>query len=293
MKLANVFLILLFITNAAKAQILPLPIAEDSLVKLSANFLLPEYPEEKKLEELNRFESLLYATLLQAESVEHPFSLLKQISKLQPGNLRFRIFTWFTVHPTGYKAHGMIQITDAKRKKIRVIKLQEPAEPIKSITYKTLDATQWPGMVYYDLIAVNKGKKSYFVLLGFHGNNGITHKKIIEVLTVSPNGTVKFGAPVFTQEQRTANRIIFEYRANAKMSLRYNEKSKMIVFDHLSPENPSLKGQYQFYVPDFSYDAFKLEKGKWVYVADVYTKNDSENKGKEGKKYDLILPEKE
>lgn len=275
------------------AQSLSLPVAEDSLVRLSAHFLQPEYPEEQKTTELNRFESLLYATLLHGESVAHPFSLLTQVSKLQPSNHRFRIFTWFTVHPTGYKAHGLVQIVDEKRKNIRVIKLQEPEEPVKSVSYKTLDASHWMGMVYYDLIAVKQGKDFYYILLGFHGNDGLTHKKSIDVITVSTNGTVKFGAPVFTQEQRTASRVIFEYRANAKMSLRYNEKSKMIVFDHLSPESPSLKGQYQYYVPDFSYDAFKLEKGKWVYVPDVYTKNDTENKGKEGTKYDLILPEKE
>ncbi len=292
MKLAKSF-ILILITKSIIAQSLSLPVAEDSLVQLSANFLLPDYPEEQKTTELNRFESLLYATLLHKESIEYPFSRLTQVSKLQPENLRFRIFTWFTVHPKGYKAHGMLQIVDAKRKNIRVITLQEPAEPVKSVLYKTLDASHWMGMLYYDLIAVNKGKNSYFILLGFHGNDGLTHKKTIDVITVSANGTVKFGAPVFIQEQRTANRVIFEYRANAKMSLRYNEKSKMIVFDHLSPESPSLKGQYQYYVPDFSYDAFKLVKGKWIYVADVYTKNDSENKGQEGKKYDLILPEKE
>lgn len=290
MKLAKT-LIFILIAKVSTAQSLQL--AEDSLVRLSAHFLQPEYSEEQKTAELNRFESLLYATLLHAESVEYPFSQLTQVSKLQPGSHRFRIFTWFTVHPMGYKAHGMVQIVDAKRKNIRVITLREPVEPVKSVSYKTLDASHWMGMVYYDLIAVNKGKNSYFILLGFHGNDGLTHKKSIDVMTVSANGTVKFGAPVFTQEQRTASRVIFEYRANAKMSLRYNEKNKMIVFDHLSPENPSLKGQYQFYVPDFSYDAFKLEKGKWVYVPDVYTKNDSENKGREGKKYDLILPDKE
>lgn len=290
MKLAKSLLFIL-IANAILAQ--SLQEAEDSLVQLSAHLLLPEYPENKKKEELNRFTTLLYATLLQPESVEYPFSRLNQISKLQPENRRFRIFTWFTVHPTGYKAHGMLQIVDSKRKKIQVITLQDLKEPVKSISYKTLDPSRWMGMVYYDLITVKKGKNSYYILLGFHGNDGLTHKKTIDVITVSANGTVKFGAPIFTQEQRTAYRVIFEYRANAKMSLRFNEKSKMIVFDHLSPESPSLKGQYQYYVPDFSYDAFKFQKGKWMYIPDVYTKNDSENKGKDGKKYDLILPDKE
>lgn len=292
MKLATFIFFILF-SCAIQAQTLSLAASEDSLVALSAHFLQPDYPEEIKKEKLTQFESLLHATLLNPESIDYPFSRLTQVSKLQPPNKRFRIFTWFTVHPWGYKAHGILQINNAKRKNNRVVMLSEPTEAIKSISYKTLDASHWMGMVYYDLIPVIQGKNSYYILLGFHGNDGLTHKKAIDVITVAQNGTVKFGAPVFVQDQRTAYRVIFEYRANAKMSLRYNEKNKMLVFDHLSPENPSLKGQYQHYVPDFSYDAFKLEKGKWVYKPDIYTKNDSENKGKEGKKYDLILPEKE
>ncbi|MCX7744250.1 MAG: hypothetical protein N2167_06755 [Flavobacteriales bacterium] len=291
MKLAKL-IVILSITGIIHAQSHSLASYEDSLVALSTNFLHPEYPEELKKEKLTRFESLLHAVLLNTESVDYPFSQLTQVSKLQPPNKRFRLFTWFTVHPWGYKAHGMVQITDSKRKKNRVITLSEPTETIKSISNKSLDASHWLGMVYYDLIPVIQGKNTYYVLLGFHGNDGLTHKKFIDVITVSSNGTIKFGAPVFIQDQRTSHRVIFEYRANAKMSLRYNEKNKMIVFDHLSPENPSLKGQYQYYVPDFSYDAFKLEKGKWIYKPDIFTKNESENKGNEGKKYDLILPEK-
>lgn len=292
MKLAT-FIFSILLSGALQAQTYSLAASEDSLVALSAHFLELDYPEEIKKENLARFESLLHATLLNPESIDYPFSRLTQVSKLQPPNKRFRIFTWFTVHPRGYKAHGIIQINEAKIKSNQVVMLSEPTDAIKSISYKTLDASHWMGMVYYDLIPVIQGKNSYYILLGFHGNDGLTHKKCIDVITVSQNGTVKFGAPVFMQDQRTAHRVIFEYRANAKMSLRYNEKNKMLVFDHLSPENPSLKGQYQHYVPDFSYDAFKLEKGKWVYKPDIYTKNDSENKGKEGKKYDLILPEKE
>ena len=46
------------------------------------------------------------------------------------------------------------------------------------------------------------------------------------------------------------------------MMLRYDDKLKMIVFDHLSPSKPSYEGKYQYYGPDFSYDGLIFEKGK-------------------------------
>lgn len=53
------------------------------------------------------------------------------------------------------------------------------------------------------------------------------------------------------------------------MILRYNEQEDIIVCDHLSPGNPKMKGKYEYYGPDFSYDAFDFEKGKWFHKSDI------------------------
>lgn len=40
-------------------------------------------------------------------------------------------------------------------------------------------------------------------------------------------------------------------------------KDGMIIFDHLSPASKAMEGQYQYYGPDFTYDGFVFEDGKW------------------------------
>ena len=57
------------------------------------------------------------------------------------------------------------------------------------------------------------------------------------------------------------------------MGLKYDERFKMIVFDHLSPIRPELAGDYKFYGPDFSYDGYKFENGFWVYMPDLDVTN--------------------
>jgi hypothetical protein len=51
------------------------------------------------------------------------------------------------------------------------------------------------------------------------------------------------------------------------MNLSYNEKMKMIVFDHLSPSESKYAGQYMYYGPDFSYDGLLFKDKKWFYQA--------------------------
>ena len=68
------------------------------------------------------------------------------------------------------------------------------------------------------------------------------------------------------------------------MSLHYQEKVSVI-----SPTSPSMQGQYEFYSPDFTYDAFRFEKGKWQFVSDYEAKNEGEEKGNKGKKVERGL----
>jgi hypothetical protein len=124
-------------------------------------------------------------------------------------------------------------------------------------------------------------KKKYYVLLGWDGNNRISNKRLIDVLYFTEKGFPKFGDAIFSSESgKVKKRIIFEYQAGLVMSLRYEDEKNAIVFDHLSPSNPSLEGQFSFYGPDFSYDMMQFKDGKWIYIKDVLPRND---KGKPDK----------
>jgi len=264
---------------------------EDSLSALSSGFLDIRLNETEKQKRLEQFNTLLEETLSDPASMSYPFAKLSHVSILSPSDRSFRIFTWFTVSPTGYTPHGMVQVIHGKRPSCKVFPLLHNAEAVRSLSYKTLDADEWFGAVYYEMIEFKQQKKRSWILLGFNGNDGVVHKKVIDVITIGSNGTPKFGSSVFYNEDRMASRVIFQYSAKAKVSVRYDEKEKMIIFDHLAPQRPGLEEQYQHYVPDLSYDALKLAKGKWMYKKDVNARNEDENKGNEGTKYNITLPE--
>jgi hypothetical protein len=114
----------------------------------------------------------------------------------------------------------------------------------------------------------------YYVLLGWKGNTVQSTKKIIEILYFK-NGKAYFGMPVFDADPDNLGkkRIIFEYDRRASMLLNYEANENTIVFDHLAPPDPKLKGKYEFYGPDFSYDGFKLINGRWKFLPDLELKN--------------------
>jgi hypothetical protein len=80
----------------------------------------------------------------------------------------------------------------------------------------------------------------------------------------------------------THKRVFFEHSNKAFMSLNYDADRESIIFDHLSPETPSLIGFYEYYVPDLSYDQLTLSNNKWVLNENIVSVN-----GKEAKAYTL------
>ncbi len=153
-------------------------------------------------------------------------------------------------------------------------KKREEKPPERPLEFKTLSADEWPGALYYRVIPFHSslsGEKRY-ILLGWDGHDKLTTKKMIEVLSFGKGGRIQFGAPIFASPGRTKSRVLFEYTSKATMSLKYQEDNDRLVFDHLSPKSPNLKGIYEYYGPDLSYDAYYAKDGMWRYEADVEAK---------------------
>ncbi len=126
----------------------------------------------------------------------------------------------------------------------------------------------WYGALYYQIVEVKDGGKKYYTLIGWDGNNYLSQKKVIDILYFSGSGKPKFGKKLFKidKEHRKDKRIIFEYNSQIVMSVQYDKQYKKIIIDHLRPEPKSMKGQYEFYVTDGSYDAFEFAMGKWQLI---------------------------
>lgn len=254
----------------------------DSLVYWSSKFLDKNVKNELKNQYNIRFIETLTEELEQKISTDYSYEGLKSVSIQSSPDKSYRIFTWLILEKSGYACHGLVQTTSKKLKNPVVTKLIDQGEDLRSAQFKTLNAKTWFGALYYDMIPFKIKGKKYCVLLGFNPGNGLSHKKVIDVVQIMSNGQPRFGAPLFEKDKKLAHRIILEYDARAKISLRYNDQSNMIVFDHLVPQRPELIDQYQFYVPDLSYDAFELAKTSWTYKPDVDARNATEELGSEG-----------
>ncbi|MFW5886668.1 MAG: hypothetical protein ACOCUL_02820, partial [Bacteroidota bacterium] len=151
--------------------------------------------------------------------------------------------------------------------------LNDNSENISNPEFETLSNQNWYGALYYQIIVNKHWLNEYYTLLGSDLNDLHSKKKLVEILQFGQNDQPVFGNPVFKNREKAVTRIIFEYSAQANMVLTYDKDREMIIYDHLSPFRPSLKGKYQFYGPDFSYDGLKFENGIWNTYHDIDARN--------------------
>jgi hypothetical protein len=243
-------------------------------------------PEENvRLNAEKKVAAFIDSVIADPTSWENSFSGLKSIAVLKPEDERFRIFNWNVPYADGtYRFFGRIQFKPTKKQPYTVIPLNDASADMQKPSSKALNAEQWFGALYYSIVPISYKKKTYYTLLGWDGNTAFSNKKLIDVLVLDASNKITFGAPIFDDGKKARFRVFFEHSERVTMSLRYQDKNKWIVFDHLAPSQPSLAGQYEFYGPDFTFDAFQWQKGKWKFMSDVDVRNEGLNQGKNSKK---------
>ena len=210
-------------------------------------------------------------------SFNFPFDSLKTISIQTSPDKRFRIFSWHVMNDDGsYRYYGTIQMNNPDGK-LQMFPLVDYTPAIKNSTDTITTNDKWYGAQYYRIISVlNNVQTPYYVLLGWKGNTVISTKKVIEILYFK-DGKAYFGMPVFDGDKDLPKkkRIIFEYDRRASMVLNFEQSINTVVFDHLAPPDPKLKGRFELYGPDLSYDGYKLVNGRWKFVQALELKNSS------------------
>jgi hypothetical protein len=252
--------------------------AEDSLVVLG-DLILNGESDFLKYNANEKFLTLLESALISDNSFDYPFDSLTMIARLTAADNKFRLFNWNIKKTDGtYEYFGILQAWNSKQKKYVLYPLTDNSDQTKKPELQALDYLTWYGAHYYKLLYNKSGKKKYYTLLGWDGNDLLTQKKIIDVLTFNSNDKPVFGASIFKYNKKTQKRVIFEYSSTTTMSLKYEKqyllygkkKRSMIIFDRLAPSDPELEGQYQFYYPETNiFDGFVFKRGKWTMVKDV------------------------
>lgn len=263
---------------------------EDQIIELNAlgKQILSSEIDADKYKANSVYKSALKTLIETPSSFETDFSALTTISILQENNLK--IYNWvILLSDDTYEYFAFFQIKTDKDQ-FRIVELIDKSESIESPETRILTNKNWYGAIYYKLIYSKYLGKDKYTLLGWDGNNLLTNKKLIDVVTTSAKGIIRFGAPIFKTEKKTKKRVIFEYSSDVAMSLKYHSKIGKIVFDVLIPSSSSLKGVYEYYGPTLdTFDALFIENKKWNYEKNIQIKLDPSFKDQIWKKPEKVV----
>jgi len=277
--MCRIYLVFILILSYANSQAKAaaddyLRIVQDSLNPLSKVILDSRKTELEKSEANNKFRIILKRCLEKEGAENFIFDSLPSLGRLVPEDKHFVLYNWEMPHENGtFTYYAFVLHKNSRSKIYQLTELIDASETIKRPETALLKADKWFGAHYYKIVTVKRKGKNYYCLLGADWNDKLSKKKLMEILSFEIDGSLKFGAPIINYNKVTLNRLIFEYSSNVSMSLNYDEKGKRIIFDHLSPIEKGLKGQYQFYAPDLSYDALKFKKGKWQHLENIEARN--------------------
>ncbi len=268
MKTIFLFFSIVFLSNI-NAQIDSTLIKREQKLALLLNDLRSVTTNKEKEVKNSLFKECLLETIKLDNVINYPFSELKTLGSVKSDDNKIRIFTWnIEQDDHTQKYYCYILRLDAKKKKYVTSELIDNSFMIPARPDDVLEAKDWYGALYYKIINISKGNKEMYTLLGYDLNTTMSNIKLIDVLCFSGN-VPRLGHPIFKMKEGVLKRVFFEHSEKATMSLKYEQKYNRIVFDHLSPEDPSMTGFYSYYVPDFIYDAFVFQKDKWIYMEDV------------------------
>ena len=204
---------------------------------------------------------------------EYPFDSLQMGKMTSPDNV-FRIFNWNIPKDDQSHDYQCFILTQEEENIYDWTQCKQLTRADEKVHMKYLTPEKWFGCLYYEIIPMIKGKKGKmakkksYTLLGWDGNDKYSTKKIIDVITFN-NGEIRFGSPLFKNKRGSPKRVILEYSDEVMVSLKYHPKQKRIVHDHLAPRDPIMTGVFAYYGPDMTFDAYNLEKGKWVFAEDI------------------------
>ncbi|MBD3635849.1 MAG: hypothetical protein HUJ25_00795 [Crocinitomicaceae bacterium] len=212
--------------------------------------------------------------------LDYPFESWTTMSTITSPDGEFRIFNWNIEDENLNHSHYCYLVRRTRSNKPNyVYKFKENTVELPPRPTNTLTPDMWYGALYYKIIPVPRGNKTFYTVLGFSGEDRMTNQKLIDVFYFKGR-TLRMGYPMFQEakdSKRLVRRVFFQYSQRAMISLNMNEKLGGIVFDHLVPEQENLKGMYDFYIPDMTYDAYKWDGKIWRYEEDVIAYN-NENK---------------
>ena len=254
-------------------------IALENELDLKFKELRKERVDREKIYLSGQISEILRKSLMQPGILNYNFDKLKTVSTIKSPDGKFRIFNWnVEMSDLSHKYYCFLVKKKNGSEKVDIIEFTDKSlNMFDPHPQKTLSSSNWFGCLYYNIIPVKKSGKTIYSMLAYDGNNDRSNIKFIEGM-IFTGRKVKLGVPLFQTKDGLQKRYFLEHSDKTIISLNHDPERDMIIMDHLIPENDNLEGMYEFYVPCFSYDGFKFEKGKWILEEDVIAVNKEQAK---------------
>lgn len=227
------------------------------------------------LDEANRIKAAeAFQTLFERRlSVENSFDTsledLKFISVQYPEDRSFRMLSWeIKESDSSFKYTTYVQTAESK-----VHKFTNNAY-LSDNDLETTFTRNWPAHLVYKIKDTDTENGKSYIVFGMKQIDQYNKVKIADVLQITDDG-ISFGAPLFvknaeSERPRKSNRVILDYAVDGNASLNYNPSLELIVHDNVIPQAGMMPGQGVSNYPDGSYQAYKLEAGKWNHIEKLY-----------------------
>ncbi|MFN5335266.1 MAG: hypothetical protein ACK5BV_08780 [Bacteroidota bacterium] len=248
---------------------------EDSL-KAFAFKIIKHEDAAVRLRSDSNFTRIIVRALKTPYSFEYPFDSLITISKLVAPDSSFRIFTWQLVKDESYcRQKGFIQMRTSDGS-LQLFPLRDVSEFTEDPVDTIANQGGWIGAVYYKMITKAYQGKKYYTLLGYDEHNERTTRKWIDILHFDQLNQPIFGLQngfSFAEDSipgNPQNRILLEYKKDARARIQFDEEMDIILFDHLISETNESKKKYTL-IPDGDYEGFVWKNGQWMHINKVFT----------------------
>ncbi len=262
----------LFFSITAKAQLAPEDLIKikslEDTIRIYGDTLINSQLEENRTIASYRIIKSLSRALKVKNSFYYRWDSTLPWKVLMPEDGSFKVFTWYTRSDIDlYKYFGTVQMRSDTLKMFPLIDYSDFTDHQEDIN---VDNGNWIGALYYGIKTVKAGKKTYYTLFGWDGNNKTSNKKIMEIVSFNKQGKIRFGAPIIDMGKgKILNRFILEFSDEATATLAYNDSEKKVIYDHIIPNGDALEGFFGNYIPDGTYEGFEWKKGKWKHVSEI------------------------
>jgi len=270
-KLAYLIIIIAISTNLVTSQV-PTNEASHVLEKLYSR-LVNNFDDNDRIR-INDSIRFIIDDYVKSDTVFfHRFRNLRYLGQVTSPDSLLKIVTWnlvLTNSPSRYFCYFIRKREQGQKNKIFRLTTTYNENPVKTDTIYS--ETDWYGALYYDIKPYLINDKKCWILLGIDYGNPFISRKIIDVLSFTPDDSIKFGRKWFASDEFLKFRDVFEYASNGMMSLRFSSDS-LIIFDHLVPFSPAQVDDHQYYGPDYSSDGYFFKDELWRLKINIEARN--------------------